>query len=59
MGFLDFFRAKPQPEKVTPRAQKDVYVGANVEETEPYYQSFNNANITFNGELKGYDYNAI
>ena len=59
MGFFDRFRrAKAQPAPAKPEPKREVYVGANAEDA-PYYQSFNNQNITFSGELKGYDYNAI
>lgn len=68
MGFisnvLDLFRrpepkrietaaVEPKKERNTPTGSKDDY------DTSPYYQAYNNQNITFGGELKGYDYDAI
>ena len=55
MGFLDRFR------RTTPAApikHADIAVGANPEADETY-QSFENSNITFSGNLTGYDYSTI
>ena len=66
MGFWDLFRRN---NKVTERAapsetlkKEKIYVGAREAGTEDErkdYQSYNNSNITFSGELDGYDYSSI
>jgi len=53
LGLFDFFRA-PKPEK--PVERRRIEVGANDPDV---YQSFTNSNITFSGELAGYDYDRI
>ena len=65
MGFLDFFRrqkpveavATQLPEKQTKKEK--VVTGANDDNDRTDYQSFSNSNITFNGNLVGYDYDSI
>ena len=62
MGFFDRFRRKTPvvspPEE--PTKPTTVYVGAKNEDPERKdYQSYNNQNITFSGELSGYDYDSI
>ena len=39
--------------------EETVVVGAGNEKDEVQIQSFSNSNITFNGNLAGYDYSAI
>lgn len=65
MGFFDNLgqlwrrptqQAEPQTKKEKPGK---VAVGAKDEETRKDVQSYNNSNITFSGELYGYDYDAI
>ena len=63
MGFLDLFRRNsktaiaPVPSE---NIKREIHVGAKGEEPERKdYQSYNNANITFSGELSGYDYDSI
>lgn len=53
MGLFDRFRT-PAPAAPAPQKPQSYAVGAdpNVE----FYQSFENSNITFNGELANYDY---
>lgn len=65
MGFLDLFkRHKPidaaanQLPPETKKQSKPV-TGAKDDEDRTDYQSFSNSNITFNGNLVGYDYDAI
>lgn len=61
MGFFDrFFRrttttvaSQPEP------AEKRVFVGASKDEDITTVQSFSNSNITFSGELAGFDYGSI
>jgi len=63
MGFLDLFRrqrpveaaANQLPEK---RKEKTI-VGARDDDDRTDYSSFSNSNITFNGNLVGYDYDKI
>ena len=63
MGLFDLFRRKAAPVVSAPEepvVKTTVYVGAKNEETERKdYQSYNNSNITFSGELAGYDYDSI
>lgn len=56
MGFLDRFRRRPaEAPKASPRI--DV-VGATTN-MEDAFQSYTNSNITYSGELTGYDYDSI
>lgn len=60
MGLFDRFRRNPvaQPPEPVKRPVVDV-VGANRrddEEEEKNFQTFSNSNITFSGELNGFDY---
>lgn len=41
------------------RQKKSIVVGASPEEGETSIQTFNNTNITYQGDLQGFDYNAI
>jgi len=65
MGFFDRFRREPKTvikEKSRPSSveeRKDIVVGAKNDADETQIQSFSNSNITFNGELVGYDYGSI
>lgn len=66
MGVFDFLlgsrRAKAKETTVRPADKPPVKisVGAKPDETEEQiFQSFNNSNITFSGELSGYDYDSI
>lgn len=59
MGFLDRFRRRTTTTVASQPVKKDVFVGASNERDEQTIQSFSNSNITFSGELSGYDYNAI
>ena len=64
MGFLDLFRRQKPAEAAAnqlpanDRKGKTV-TGAKDDEDRTDYQSFSNSNITFNGNLVGYDYDAI
>jgi hypothetical protein len=59
MGFLDRLFSRPLTEASRPQPKKiDVAVGAGSDKDETI-QSFENSNITFSGELVGYDYSAI
>lgn len=65
MGFFDRFRrntrtltqeaSRPSADEV----KRDVVVGARGDNDEIQIQSFNNNNITYSGELVGYDYASI
>lgn len=55
MGLFDIFTRKPA---ASPPPQKQFAVGAGASDADTY-QSYENSNITFNGELAGYDYTAI
>lgn len=62
MGFFDRFRRVSRKEELRPsKNNKDdrIVVGASKDEDEQSLQSFSNSNITFNGNLTGYDYDAI
>lgn len=68
MGLFDVFRrgtpksskAFTQPEPLEHKSKETVYVGAKNDEMERKdYQSYNNQNITFSGELAGYNYDSI
>lgn len=62
MGFFDFFRTNSRrqaPPVIEKNNKQDIVVGASKDQDEESIQSFNNSNITFNGELSGYDYNMI
>ena len=67
MGFWDNMRRRrtsaqeARPPQAIPQAidKPDVVVGAKHDMDEVQVQSFNNSNITFNGNLAGYDYDAI
>lgn len=60
MGLFDFLRRKNTAAEVKPVSEKteDIIVGAKEDELEQF-QSFNNSNITFRGNLKGFDYDNI
>lgn len=61
MGFWDRFFRRTTTTTVAPQPQtkKEVHVGASREQDEQTVQSFNNSNITFSGELAGYNYDSI
>lgn len=56
-GIVDRFWANAQPKKPEPRRRE--VVGAGKSEMEEVFQSFTNSNITFSGNLAGYDYDRI
>ena len=59
MGLFDrFFKRTTTTEASRPQ-KREVFVGASNDRDEQSLQSFNNSNITFSGELSGYDYNSI
>lgn len=58
MGFFDRFRRTTPVEAPKASKQREV-VGATKNEMEEVYQSYTNSNITFSGELSGYDYDSI
>ena len=61
MGIFDFFRVnarQKQTESIDKSRQREI-VGATKDSQQDVFQSFTNSNITFNGELSGYDYNTI
>lgn len=63
MGFFDFFRPSTRrgtpPQTAEKKINKEIVVGASKDQDEKAIQSFNNSNITFSGELAGYDYDNI
>ena len=65
MGFFDLFRRNNTRRGTPPKIlsdnenKKDVIVGAAKNDDETAIQSFTNSNITFSGELAGYDYDTI
>ena len=67
MGLFDRFRRRntqaateSMPQRNTRvSASETVVVGAGNEKDEVQIQSFSNSNITFNGNLAGYDYSSI
>lgn len=67
MGFFDRFRRRPQdvlpPKEIEKGSSKEpkVVVGATdtTDEERKDLQSYNNQNITFSGELMGYNYDSI
>ena len=63
MGLLDRFRAsarknESQTEPIEKKRHREV-VGATKGDAEDAYQSYSNSNITFSGNLSGYDYDSI
>lgn len=56
MGFFDRFRRTKQE---APVASTRIDVVGATKEMNDAYQSYTNSNITFSGELSGYDYDAI
>lgn len=56
MGLFDFLNRKPS--EAVPAQKAKVFVGADKAPDETM-QSFTNSNITFSGELAGYDYTSI
>lgn len=58
MGFLDRFRSgsREQPARVD---AKDIVVGAKGTDDESSFQTFNTGNITYQGDITGFDYTAI
>ena len=59
MGFFDRFFKRTTTTVASRPEKQDVFVGASRERDETTIQSFSNSNITFSGELSGYDYTAI
>lgn len=63
MGFFDRFRRTPKAQASPPEIPKkklDIVVGAkDTDEERKDILAFNNSNITFSGELTGYDYDSI
>lgn len=60
MGFFDRFLRRTTTTTVASQpVKKEVFVGASNDRDENSIQSFSNSNITFTGELSGYDYSAI
>ena len=59
MGFFDRFRKRTTTTVASQPEKKEVYVGASNEQDVTLIQSFSNSNITFSGELSGYDYGSI
>ena len=63
MGLLDMFRRRKPVEASAEPPKTDapvkVVTGAKDDNDTVNYQSFSNSNITFNGDLVGYDYNSI
>ena len=62
MGFFDLFRRQRPVEaaaKQLPEKPKKTIVGAKDDDDRTDYQSFSNSNITFNGNLIGYNYDDI
>ena len=59
MGFFDFLRAARTPAPEASRPPKREVVGATKDNEEDVFQSYTNSNITFSGNLTGYDYSAI
>lgn len=67
MGLFDRFRRRSMqavsegmPQRNLQAEKKDMLVvGASNEKDETQIQSFSNSNITFNGNLAGYDYGSI
>lgn len=61
MGFWDLFR-RGQKEALRPSQQPDkrtTVVGASSDQDEKHYQGFSNHNITYSGDIAGYDYTTI
>lgn len=59
MGLFDRFFRRTTTTVASRPEKKDVFVGASNERDEQAIQSFSNSNITFTGELSGYDYGSI
>ena len=59
MGFFDRFLRRTTTTVASRPEKKDVFVGAANDNDAQAIQSFSNANITFAGELAGYDYGSI
>lgn len=59
MGLFDRFFRRTTAAAASQPVKKDVFVGASRERDEQVIQSFSNSNITFSGELSGYDYGSI
>ena len=63
MGLFDRFRAsarsKQVPTEPIDKTRHKEFIGATKDNTPDVFQSYNNSNITFNGELSGYDYSSI
>ena len=59
MGFFDRFFRRTTTTVASQPVKRDVFVGASNERDEQTIQSFSNSNITFSGELSGYDYDSI
>lgn len=58
MGLFDRLFSRNTPVASSPQKRIDIAVGAGKEKDETI-QSFENSNITFSGELSGYDYSYI
>ena len=59
MGLFDRFRNRPVQTASAPKnTTQKIAVGAGSAQDE-FFQSFENSNITFSGELAGYDYTSI
>ena len=64
MGLFDWFRRGTKKEVLPPSStirEKEalVFVGASKDDDEHQIQSFSNSNITYSGELTGFDYTSI
>ena len=60
MGLLDFFRPKKKVISAeADRPRKKEIVGADKDNAPDVFQSYTNSNITYSGDLTGYDYDTI
>ena len=59
MGFFDRFIRRTTTTVASQPEKREVYVGASNEQDVTLIQSFSNSNITFSGELAGFDYGSI
>lgn len=62
MGIFDRFRASARlktPTEPIDKTRRNEFVGATNDNTPDVFQSYTNSNITFSGNLSGYDYDSI
>ncbi len=61
MGFIDWLRGTPEKVGLEPTKSSgsSVVVGAKSDSGDVLFETFNDKNITFTGDLAGYDYNAL